>query len=106
MVSDAPEAEVSVADLVVAVGEHAVPFMESNATLTALCGLLDAGLGFEHQIVYRRPVAWLLVGDADRAAGLIDATESSLGSRDDAAAAELRAFIAAFRRRFLVNSAG
>lgn len=106
LVSDAPESEASIADLVAAVGEHAVPFLESNATLTALCGLLDEGLGFEHQVVYRRPVAWLLAGEADRAATLVDAAEADLGARDDAAAAELRAFVAAFRRRYLVSSAG
>ncbi len=105
MVSSAAGSESSVSDLVTSVGEFGVPFMESGATLTALCGLLGEGLGFEHQLVYRRPVAWLLAGDLDRAAGLVDAAEADLGDRDDAAALELRSFAAAFRGRFLVRSA-
>lgn len=96
----------SAEDLVAAVREYALPFMKSGSTLTALCGLLDDGRGLEHQLVYRRPVARVLAGDRDRAAGLVDAAETDLRDRDDAAALELRSFVAAFRRRFLVSSSG
>jgi len=101
---DAPDA--SVEDLTAAVTEYALPFIESGSTLRALCGLMDDGLGLEHQLVYRRPVAWVLAGDRDRAAGLVEAAETDLGDRDDAAAVELRSFVAAFRSRFLLSSSG
>lgn len=94
----------SVEDLVAAVSEYALPFMESGSTLTALCELMSEGLGFEHQLVYRLPVAWMLAGDLDRAAGLVDAAEAKLGDRDDPAVVELRSFSAAFRSRFPLNS--
>ena len=94
----------SVEELVAAVGEYALPFIESGSTLTALCGLLDDGLGFEHQIVYRRPVALVLAGHHERAARLLDASETDLGDRDDAAAVDLRSFVGAFRSRFLNSS--
>lgn len=99
------EPESSVQDLVAAVREYALPFMEAGSTLTALCGLMDDGLGFGHQLVYRRPVAWVLAGDRDRAAGLVAAAEADVGDRDDAAAVDLRSFLAAFRSRFLLSSA-
>ena len=96
----------SVEDLAAAVREYALPFMESGSTLTALCELMGDRLGFDHQLVYRRPVAWMLAGSRDRAAGLVNAAEKDLGDRDDPAALDLRSFAAAFRRRFLVSSSG
>lgn len=94
----------SVERLIGAVEAYALPFMESGSTLTGLCKLMDAGLGFEHQLVFRHPVACALAGARDRAAVLVDATEAELGDRDDAAAVELRSFLAAFRSRFLLSS--
>ncbi|MDZ8171637.1 hypothetical protein [Microbacterium xanthum] len=98
--------DASVDDLILAVREYAMPFIESGSSLRALCELMGDGLGLEHQLVYRRPVACALAGDRDRAAGLVDAAETDLGDRDDAAAVELRAFVAAFRSRFLLSSSG
>src|SRR5690606_5204704 len=49
--------------LVAAVLNYGVPFMEANAFLPSLCARLDERLGFDHQIVYRRPTAWALAGD-------------------------------------------
>jgi hypothetical protein len=95
-----------VEDLVEAVREYAVPFMETNSTLTLLCTLMDDGLGFEHQLVYRQPVAWVLAGDLDRAVRLVDLAEANLGDREDDAAVELRSFAVAFRSRFLVSASG
>lgn len=92
--------------LVAAVEEYGLPFVESGSTIAELCELLDGGLGFEHQLVYRRPVAWALAGDIDRAVGLVDAAEADLGDRDDLAAVELRSFVAAFRNRYEVSPSG
>lgn len=100
------DAEEQAADLVAAVEHYAMPFMKSTSDLAALCRRLDERMGFDHQLVYRRPVAWLLAGDIDRASALLEAAEADLGERDDAAASELRQFAAAFRRRIEVSSSG
>lgn len=98
---NAAEPDRDVEELVAAIGEYGVPFIESGSDLTAVCELLDRGLGFEHQLVYRRPVAWMLAGDLNRAVGFVEAAEADLGDRDDEAAVELRSFMAAFRSRYL-----
>lgn len=100
------DAEEVAADLVAAVECYAMPFMKSSSDLAALCRRLDERMGFDHQLVYRRPVAWFLSGDVDQASTLIEEAEADLGDRDDAAASELRQFAAAFRRRIGVSSSG
>lgn len=96
------DAEEEAADLVSAVNDYAVPFMDSTTGLAGLCQRLDERMGFDHQLVYRRPVAHLLAGNVDRACELIDEAEADLGNRDDAAAVELHLFIAELRRRIEV----
>jgi hypothetical protein len=87
------------ADMAAAIASYGVPFMRSAIELTDLCRLLDRDLGFEHQLVYRRPVAWLLAGDPAQAGRSLDISLAGLGSRDDLAAAEFRRFAAALRAR-------
>jgi hypothetical protein len=99
MVGSGPESADIIADMVAAIAEYGVPFMESNASLPRLCRLLDDRLGLE--LVYRPAVAWLLAGEVDRAAALIEEAEAGLGDRADAAAVEVRDFVAAFRCRHL-----
>ncbi len=103
---DAVDPAGSAGGLIASVANYALPFMESCSTLTEICRLLDQGPGFEHQLVYRRPAAWQLAGESARSLGLIDTADTDLGDRDDAAAAELRSFIAAFRDRFGINEPG
>ncbi|WP_157574771.1 hypothetical protein [Jiangella muralis] len=100
---DAVDPAGSVGGLIASIAKYGLPFMESGSTLTEICRFLDQDLGFEHQLVYRRPAAWLLAGESARSLGMLDTAESDLGDRDDAAAVELRSFIAAFRDRFEVN---
>lgn len=94
------------ADLVEAVEKYAVPFMTATSDLASLCQRLDDRMGFDHQLVYRRPAARLLAGDPDGAKSLLDDAEAELGARDDAAAVELRRYVDAFRRRLEVSSSG
>ena len=105
-VVDAEAADDPLDDLVEALTTYAVPFMESAASMSRLCELLDEGLGHDHQVVYRRPVAWQLAGDSDRSIEAIDSAEADLGDRRDAAADELRAFVSAFRDRYSLTSSG
>lgn len=97
-------AEHEAADLVDAVEKYAVPFMTATSDLATLCQRLDERMGFDHQLVYRRPAARLLAGDSPRARELLEAAAADLGDRDDAAAAEFRRFADAFRHRIEVSS--
>lgn len=92
-------------NLVRAVAAYGLSFMRSGATLAEIRRLLDEGLGFDHQLVYRRPVALAITGDIAGSLQSIEAIEVELGDRNDAAAAQLRSFAAAFRRRYDVKRA-
>ena len=46
--------EEEAADLVSAVDDYAVPFMDSTTGLAGLCQRLDERMGFDRQLVYRR----------------------------------------------------
>jgi hypothetical protein len=87
------------ADLASAVATHAMPFIRSLTDLPALCRALDNRLGIEHQLAYRRPVAWLLAGDPARAIQALDESLGKLAQSQDLYAAELRRFAEEFRRR-------
>jgi hypothetical protein len=86
-------------DLVDAVVAYALPFMRRLTELSQLCEALDQGVGYEHQIAYRRPVAWMLLGDAARARDVLDEFTAKLGARSDLAAEEFRRFSEALTRR-------
>ncbi|MDR1450598.1 MAG: hypothetical protein LBI84_10470 [Propionibacteriaceae bacterium] len=96
----------SINSLIEAIEDHAAPFIESHATLAGVCELLDDKMGFDHQLVYRRPVAWLLAGDIPRALRLVATAEEALGGRSDAAALEFRSFAAEFQRYAGVSHTG
>ncbi|MBB2974951.1 hypothetical protein FHX49_000492 [Microbacterium endophyticum] len=104
MVSTLETSNTSVGELTDAIQEYAVPFMEASASVESVCDLMDQRLGFDHQLAYRRPVGWWLAGDHNRAIALLDATEADIRDEDNAYAVELRAFIEAFRVRFLGSS--
>lgn len=87
------------ADLVAAVATYGLPSMRSVLDLSQLCRCLERRSGFEHQLIYRRPVAAFLVGDFERAHVVLDAALSDLGARTDPAAAEFRRFADALRGR-------
>lgn len=67
-------------------------------SLQALCELIDGGMGFKHQLVYRRPVVRYLLGDIAKAEEALSDAEARAGDRDDPAAVELRRFILNARR--------
>jgi len=83
--------------LVAAVAAHGLDYMRVRVDLTELCrSLAEKGAGPEHQIAYRRAVAWLLAGDRNRARQLLADAVTALGVRTDLAAAELRRFSTRF----------
>jgi hypothetical protein len=87
------------AEMVEAVATYAVPFMRRMTDLSALCEELDRGVGYEHQLVYRRPVAWMLLGNAERAHQVLEESAAKLSVRSDPAAEEFRRFHAALGQR-------
>lgn len=89
-----------------AIEEHGLSFMRTTSTLPELCRRLEEGMGFQHQLAYRRPVALLLAGEGRRARQELDSALDELGDRDDLAAQELRRFAAALRPRMDEISSG
>lgn len=85
---------------------YALPFMRRLTELSELCVELDRGLGYEHQVAYRRPVAWMLLGDVARARHVLDDTLGKLGARADPAAEEFRRFGEALRQRLTALAGG
>lgn len=94
------DAASAAADMAAVITEHALPFMRSVNDLPALCRRLEGRGGLEHQLIYRRPVAFFLAGEVSRARTLLEDTVAGLGTRTDAAAVELRRFADALRARW------
>src|SRR4051812_40130768 len=88
------------AEMVAAIAGYGVPFMQSVTHLPELSRRLEASPGFEHQLVYRRPVAALLAGDLMRARMFLDEAMATIGTRTDAAALEFKGFAECLRRQF------
>lgn len=97
--SNDPPVDVVAREITRSIEEHGLPFMRSTAALPELCRRLEEGMGFEHQLVYRRPVALLIAGHPQRAREDLDDALAKLGDRDDLAADELRRFAAVLRQR-------
>jgi len=89
----------AVRDLVMAVRDHGVPFMRRNGNLKAICALIDEHTGLEHQLHYRRPVAWLLAGDRERARSSFRDAVIRLGDHVDPATQLFCRFGDALERR-------
>lgn len=96
--ADTPADDVA-REMTSAIEEHGLSFMQRTSTLPELCRRLEEGMGFQHQLAYRRPVALLLAGQDRRARQELDSALDELGDRDDLAAQELRRFAVALRRR-------
>lgn len=94
------------ATMIEAVVAYALPFMRRLTALSELCAELDRGLGYGHQVVYRRPVAWMLLGDVARARQVLDDSLAKLGARSDLAAEEFRRFSEALRQRLATPPSG
>ncbi len=87
------------ADMATAIATHGIPFMRSVVDLTELRRRLEGRSGYEHQVVYRRPVAALLAGDVMRSRTLLDEAMAAIGARTDLAAADFKKFAEALRSR-------
>lgn len=88
-----------VREMVDAIREHGLSFMRANSDLRGICSLIERRLGFDHQLVYRRPVAWFLAGNVDRAHAALQESIEALGDRRDPAAEQLRQFAPALESR-------
>ena len=86
-------------DMVSIVEKYGLPFMRSIRGLSELLQMLEARYGFDHLIMYRRPVTCFLAGDTAQARTLVEESLAAIGVREDLAAAEFRKFAAAFLNR-------
>lgn len=93
-------ADIVAAEMVGAIASYGIPFMKTMANLNAICQKLEAGLGFEHQLVYRRPIARFLSGDEVQARKILDGLLATFDGRKDMAADEFRLFYTRFMSRF------
>lgn len=86
-------------DLVTNVASHGIPFMRSVVDLPNLRQRIEGRTGFDHQLEYRLPVAWLLSGEPERALATLDDIARVHGTRSDRAAMEFLKFADALRSR-------
>ncbi|MDQ2642279.1 MAG: hypothetical protein M3020_00585 [Myxococcota bacterium] len=82
-----------------AITTYGVKFMRSVVDLVELQKRLEERSGFEHQLIYRRPVAAFIAGEPGKARALLDVGLVAIGTRTDLAAAEFRKFAESLRRR-------
>jgi hypothetical protein len=81
-----------------AINRYGFPFMQANTTLQALIDtMLHSGFGYPHQLAYRIPTAYLLVGEKTLAEQYVDDQLKELSDRKDLAAQQYRKFVAAFK---------
>jgi hypothetical protein len=92
--------ELVVQEMVKAIADHGLPFIERNAVLGTLVSTMGGGeVGAREQVAYRLPVAYLLLGDIERARGALERSSATLGERRDAAAEAFRSFASQLERR-------
>jgi hypothetical protein len=85
-------------DMVDAIVTYAVPFIRRSSVLLRICEeLMQPGL--EHQLIYRRPIAWMLLGERSRSREVLEASLAKIGDRQDLAAHEFRRFAQALAQR-------
>ncbi|WP_146843993.1 hypothetical protein [Cellulomonas composti] len=90
-------------ELVAAVVEYGMPYVQRHGSLTAIVEAMARGEGVREFVAVRLPVGYLLLGEAQRALGALEASESAIAHRQDLAAQRFRGFAAAFRRRLNVS---
>lgn len=84
---------IRVKKMVAAIIEYGRPFMEANTTLDALCETMaHSGFGVPHQIAYRLPVAYLMLGQTSVVEGFLRSQLAEIGDRKDPAAQDYREF--------------
>jgi hypothetical protein len=79
-------------EMVDTIVNYGLAFMRSTTDLAELCRKLEARMGWDHQIMYRHPVALLVAGRPQEANALIERSLINLRDRDDPAAEEFRTF--------------
>ena len=84
--------------LVDAVEQYAIAFFAASQDLRSLCALLEEGVGYDHQIVYRHPIARMLLGDSERADELVQNELSRIQGHQYEAAVNFRAFADEYRQ--------
>jgi hypothetical protein len=84
-------------DLIAAIVDYGLPFMQSLTELPAVLDAVQQGLC--HNPEYRLPAVLEVMGRHDEAVAAVSHAVDELGQRQDPAARQLRDFAAAFMRR-------
>lgn len=91
--------------MVSAVETYGSPFMSQHSSLDTLAALMASGeVGIREQLAYRRPIAYHLLGDDERARSALMIACEEIGDRHDVAAERFRAFVAEFETRLGVGA--
>ena len=93
-------------ELVAAVAEHGMPYIERRGSLVAIVEAMAGGAGVKELVAFRLPVGYLLLGEPQCATDALKASESVIGDRQDLAAQRFRAFASAFRGKLDVSQEG
>lgn len=87
--------------MVESLNEYGRPFMEANQSLEAICRTMEtSGFGVPHQLTYRLPVAYFLLGNSRRAEEYLKPEERKLLGRTDLAAQQYLMFSKRLREHF------
>lgn len=103
---DTPESNAEViADIVACVEAAGLPYMRKRATLETMSQALMANEGHRWQTVFRAPVALWLLNRNEEALSAIEAQLTEIGSQENAAYDDYRAFASALKRRIAESAA-
>lgn len=103
--SGSQDAERVARQMVSAITDYGLPFIEHNVLLENLVATLESGgASAREQLAYRVPIAYLLIGDVKRSREALDRSVTALGERRDAAAEALRSFAPRLQERLRVSA--
>ncbi len=94
-----------IADILASLNAYGLPYMRKRVTLEAMSQALVAKEGHRWQAVFRAPVALWLLNRNEEALSAMEAQLTEIGSQENAAYDNYRAFSAALKRRIAESAA-
>ena len=94
-----------IADILASLESYGLPYMRERATLEAMAQALVAKEGHRWQTVFRAPVALWLLNRNEEALSAMEAQLTEIGSQENAAYNDYRAFASALKRRIAESAA-
>ncbi|MEO8220373.1 MAG: hypothetical protein ABI563_06275 [Specibacter sp.] len=94
-----------IANILTSLESYGLPYMRKRATLEAMSQALVAKEGHRWQTVFRAPVALWLLNRDEEALSAIEAQLTEIGSQENAAYDNYRAFASTLKRRIAESAA-